>query len=335
MGNAMKSVCCVLEWENAEGLERENVRRFLGDLGQRLAQAASSKDLSVSLLIVFDEDVPVTNIREDIAASPALDSSGIAIRLLNAPATSYYDKKGLAAFFCEDDILIYADSDCEYVPDWFDLLTDPLLTGQASIAAGVTQALPAENLMEEASTFSWFFPHTDQRDRLHSKAKNRFFANNFAVTRKTLLDVPLPRFDASRAHGAEWRKRLAAKGYEIVHCPKAIALHKQYDSFADLMKRAAILGRDKDFGVAQNGGTRGKRLLRAFAAVLELNFKFLKRFFTVGLRNLSPSRWLPVLFIGLAFQWVASTRQLISALATSFAEEKADYRDLIDQASLV
>ncbi len=331
----MHSICCVLEWENAEGLERHQVRRFLDELGQRLSDASAKKGFSISLLIVFDEDVRVENVRADIASSISLANSGIKTNLLFAPSTSYYDKKGLAAFFSDDDFLIFADGDCRYVPEWFTALLDPLVQGQASVTAGVTLALPAETLVEDASTLAWFFPHKAPQDRLHTKAKKRFFGNNFAAKRSALVNVPLPRFDASRAHSAEWRKRLEMAGLDVLQCGDAVAWHKQYDSISDLLKRAAILGRDKDFGVAQNTKFRAKRLMRAFAAILELNVKFLTRFCSVGLRNIAPLRWLPTLAIGLAFQWVTALTQFGSGLTTTFEPEKTDYQDLIDQAQLI
>lgn len=327
----MNTICCVLEWENAEGLEREEARHFLGALIQKLEAFGESQNRKMELMIIFDEDVPKDDIEEDLTLSEAGPADRVEIKLLCAPGTGYYDKKGLAPYFTEADLLIYADSDCAYVPDWLEQHITAIEVEGASVSSGYTQALAPANLIEEVCTYAWFFPSEDPRDRLHRKAKNRFFANNFAAKRSVLLDVPLPRLDASRGHGGVWTKRLAERQVKLVKLPGARADHKQYDTVGDMFKRALILGRDKDFGLFINGAGRGKRIWRSFVALFETTVKFLQRFFTVAMRNTPVWHWPIVLVLGLAFQWITTARQMLAAIAQTYAEEQKGYSDLAER----
>ena len=328
----MTSLALVLEWENAEGLEREEARRFLDGIAGRLAEFGAATGNAVQLVLVHDEDVDPADLDADLAA--ASSAAGVDLRLIRAPGARYYEKKSVGALLTEADVLVFGDSDCTYGPDWIELLAAPILAGDADLVAGSTRAMAGDSFMEKASTFAWFFPSEAPADPLHKAAGRRFFANNFAIRADLMRQVPVPRFDASRSHGGAWLALIGAAGGRILRVPEAIARHKQYDSFGALMRRAALLGRDKDFGVAMAGASRGKRLLRALAAGPELTVKHLRRLVGSGRRALGLPMALAILPVGLAFQWVAGSTQIWSAATRPPPSEPEGYGDLLDRATV-
>lgn len=323
---------CILEWENAEGLERDEARAFLDATAARLTQYAQAQSAEVSLMLVHDEDVTQAQIDADIDACPAC--AHLPVSVLYTPDTPYYEKKAVGGLRADADILLFADSDCTYGPDWIAQLLDPILEGRSDITAGSTRALSSTHLIEQASTFAWFFPSEDPLDPLHGSASRRFFANNFAMRADLMARVPVPRFDASRSHGGAWLQRLGAAGATVLRVPDAIARHKQYDTVSGLLRRAAVLGRDKDFGIAQAGGSRLKRLVRATGAGVEMTLKYVRRMSGAGWRVLGPWRFFLVLPVGIAFQLVIWVSQLMCAATGRYAPEKDSYDDLIAASQL-
>src|SRR5690606_37722503 len=90
----------------------------------------------------------------------------------------------------------------------------------------------------------------------------RFFANNFAARKATLIAVPLPRHHGSRSHGGLWLRHLRNAGARVAWVDGAKAFHRQYDSVGDLMRRAWVLGRDGAISAEILAQRRGKRLRR-------------------------------------------------------------------------
>ncbi|MDB4117836.1 hypothetical protein N9582_06175 [Amylibacter sp.] len=330
----MVDICCVLEWENAVGIERIASRNYLNDLIIRLDNFGRLMAHEIELMIIYDETIKRSDLEENLLHAEALHAATIKVKFLRAPNTRYMDKKALAPHFTWANILIYADSDCYYDLGWLEQHIKTLKTETIGVSSGNTVALKSTNIVAEACTLAWFFPSEDPRDRLHSKANKRFFANNFAAKRHVLLDVPLPRLDASRAGSALWKKRLGEHQICVKKLPEAKAFHKQYDTVFDLFQRAYLLGRDKDFGVANDGAGRVKRLSRAITALFELTFKFLARFFTVGVCTLPVLHWPIILSLGLAFQWIAAVRQILCAMSKKYQPERVGYDDLIALAEI-
>ena len=305
---------------------------FLQTLIGEFRAYGSTANVIPCIMLVHDQSVDPKMLEADVKS--ALGQNEIDVRILNAPDIPYYEKKGLAALRSDADIAIFADSDCRYVDGWFSMLIDPIVAGEADVTYGSTRALDAENYVERVSTFAWFFPSNDPKDPLHAKAKSRFFANNFAVRSKVIGDVPIPRLAASRSHGGVWVKRLRATEYRMLQVNEAVAHHKQYDTFGELMGRAVKLGRDKDFGVAFAGAGRGKRILRSITALFELIVKFFQRLFGSARRTYGFFGMLSIALPGLVFQLVAWACQFWSALSRTHRSETEGYSDAISNSTL-
>ena len=322
-------VTCIVEWENASALERDAARLFLDGIGKRLSEFGKTSNLSTEILLVFDEDVSEDDLLEDVAACPSLENAQLPVRLLYTPEASYYEKKGLAAKHTQSEILLYGDSDCEFVPGWIEALTGPILRDEVDMCRGATQARMEEGTIPIASAIGWFFSTPSSRDPLQAKMADRFFANNFAIRRSVMEAVPIPRLAGSRTSGGPWIKRLNNANIRVKHVPEAIARHKQYDTFGDLMKRASLLGADRDISNAIAGRRRSTRVLRALRTYFSLVLSFLHRFAKVAPQYAKVWQLVPVFVIGFIFQIVAATSQLKSAVITNPREEKSDYDELL------
>ncbi len=285
--------------------------------------------------MVFDERVDQDQLREDFSGLVERHGEVLTPRFLFTPDTPYYEKKGVAAKNTDADVILFADSDCSYSETWLDELLAPILEGRADLASGFTQAQPGNNYVEKVCEVAWFFPTVNARDPLRAKASNRFFANNFAVTRAAIDAVPLPRIKASRSHGGYWVSKLREHSYRVEHVPGAIATHKQYDTWGDYFARAWLLGKDKDAAASMKRSGRAYRIKRAFGAYFELTVKYLRRFFVVAGSIHSVPGLLPALLLGLAFQWFAATSQMLSALFTPAVTSDFDYAAVTARARFV
>ncbi len=119
-----------------------------------------------------------------------------------------------------------------------------------------------------------------------------------------------------------------------VRVSEAVADRKQYDTFGDLMKRAKLLGADRDFSNAIAGRRRSTRVLRALRSYFAMSCSFLHRFVKVAPHYAKIWQFLPVLFIGLMFQIVAASAQFVSAVTANLGEEKDNYNELLEIAKV-
>jgi hypothetical protein len=327
-------ITCIVEWENANALERATAQQFLDGIGKRLIEFGKTTNLSAEILLVFDDDVDESDLRADIAACPNIDGDQLPIRLLYTPDTSYYEKKGLAAKHSQAEILLYGDSDCDFVSGWIEAITGPISRDEVDMCCGPAFARMEDGIIPVASAIGWFFPAPNARDPLQNTLASRFFANNFAIRRDIMEAVPLPRFDGSRTSGGPWVRRLKDANARVLHVPEAIAYHKQYDDFGGLMKRAWLLGKDRDFANAIAGRRRSTRILRAFRTYVSLTLQFFHRFVKVAPQYARIWQFVPVFFIGFTFQLVAATSQLKSAAMVTPRSEKQGYDELLKTSKL-
>ncbi len=330
-----RSVTIVLEWDNAEGLAQGKALHFLRELVATVRQSPAAISRPMTLLLVFDDGVDQADLRSMLDECAEDMEGSLEPKLLHAPDAGYYEKKGVAPFFDTSDILVFADSDCRYSDNWLEDILSPVLSGRADLAFGDTVALEDGSMMGKMSALGWFFPLRSSRDPLLKKGARRFFANNFAVRREVMIEVPIPRIAAARAHGGPWFRALAAAGVRTEKVTTAVAEHKQFDRFGEYLARAWMLGIDRDVGVAIADGSRPYRVVRAVTGVFEMTVKYLRRFFTVGLTRVTPIDALPVFLGGLSFVAVTAVSQLFASLTRSPATISSDYSPIIATTSIL
>ncbi len=330
-----KSITVVLEWENANGIGEEAAYAFLRGLVDGLCASKTAKLYSLRLLFVFDEHVDAMQLQRDLSAALSPISDGLVLEFLLAPGAPYYAKKGVVAHFASTEFLVYADSDCAYVPEWLDVMVQPLLEGQTDLTSGDTVADPGKTFMEKVSALAWFFPTESPKDALRPKGVNRFFANNFGVRTSALRDCPPPRHAGSRSHGSLWMAAWDRVGLRRKKVQAGVARHRQFDNFGAFIARAWLFGFDKDTANALQNPSRVYRCARAFAAYFELSMKFLCRWLAVGPSTLGFWGMLAGFLPGLAFQLVAAFSQSCYAVLGRRYEISSDYTDLRAAARLL
>ncbi|MFN4158425.1 MAG: hypothetical protein ACK4GO_08500 [Gemmobacter sp.] len=324
----MDRIACILEWENAKGLDRDEARAGLEALAAQLADHAKASNLAVNLVLVHDDDVSEGDITDDIRACPSLAAGGVQWRRITAPGTTYYEKKGIATQFTDAEVLIYADSDCRYAPGWVAALTRPLLLDEADVTYGPTEARLEPGVVARASALAWTWATPHPKDPFRIELPDRFFANNVAIRREAVRRVPWPRLPGGRVTCTVWRGRLAAAGLRMRQVPEAAGQHKQFDAIGPLMARAWMLGGDRDLTRALNGKGRAGRIARGVLALVKQPLSYWKRFARLGHVYAPGWRWPLVLLIGTGFRLTAAAGQLASALTRSATPERHGYDDL-------
>lgn len=247
----MTSILFVLEWENADGLEREEALGFLDGLSDRLADfVARNPGLDTRMTVIFD-GTPDAALAADIRKRAEGAFPGNRLLLLGSKGIPYYNKKQVAAAKSPGDIIVLCDSDCVYSEDWLDEIINPLLTGDADLCFGQTYADKGNSTLERASALAWFFPLRDVGDprQLEEREAPLLRANNCAFTREVLTTCPIPIHSGSRSHGGMWRRKIEAAGLRALYRPGAWNEHKQFDSLLDFYARAILLGRDRAIGL--------------------------------------------------------------------------------------
>lgn len=155
--SADNTISFVLEWENANRLEAEEALGFLHDLIDRIGSySLRHPNRRTRIAVLFDHDVSGEMV-ERIAGKCRNQFEPEDIVLLTCKGVPYYSMKMVAAYHTDSEILVYCDSDCIYVDDWIELITQPLLAGAAELVYGTSYASIGQTWKERASALSWFF----------------------------------------------------------------------------------------------------------------------------------------------------------------------------------
>lgn len=331
-----KTIAFILELDNAKGREREETLSFLRNLMKRVSDFRRVRPrCRLAMTIVFDEDTD----QDFLAAIGTICLAEIAkddFLQLATNGVPYYSKKMVAALNTEADILVYCDSDCRYEDSWLDALVTPLLEEQADLTFGATFAQLSPSLIERACAIAWFFPlGTD--DPIYIE-KPRFYANNCAITKKTIVSCPIPRHHGSRSHGGTWIRLIKESGRRTLFVEKATSFHKQYESLWALGKRAWLLGKDSNITRQLNWRrSRLERVRLAFSSSSERLSMFQKRLASpAGERVLRGSMdRVSIFLIGLYFQYTALVSQLAYAVFDRRPEVTFCYDDLLARTTTI
>lgn len=122
------------------------------------------------------------------------------------------------------EVLLLCDSDCRFPPDWVGNILAPFAErGDIHIVAGETTT-PIRSPYGLAMALTFVFPRFS-RDRGLIPSRT-YWANNVAVRRRTLLQMPIPdAFPVFRGQNIIHSARLSDLGHTIWRNPQARALH--------------------------------------------------------------------------------------------------------------
>lgn len=330
IGNQSKlSVAIALEWGNASEMMDEDSFRFANSLLKPIASAKHLYHLPLEFLIVYDpEEIEHSKVSSHLAPLWQDHIEWLKVTYLRAPKAAYFEKKSLAAFMTQADIVVYADSDCEYAPNWFSEIILPFHDKETMMSCGRTYAMPGA-FLEQVSSLCWFFPINNKRDPQNSP--KRFWGNNFAIRSEVMRQYPFVRQSDVRIWGGELVKTLISNKLAIVYSP-AEACHKQLFNLSYMFRRSITLGHHNDAWVALcKRPNRMYRMRRGIMNLFKTQNKFAKRYLQLWKDvGIHPGLAIPGYIVGAIFSAVSSFSQIVSAVVVNHPAPVRDYQPLVE-----
>lgn len=157
------------------------------------------------------------------------------------PGTRYGGMKNRSSALAESEILLLADCDCRYPPDWLERILEPFADPDVQIVGGETTT-PIRGPYSLAIALTFVFPRFSRDQALTPSAT--YWANNVAV-RRTLLEI-LPVPDPAclyRGQNIVHSKGAVDLGVTIWRQPQARVQHA-LPTLSELPARYLRLGRD-------------------------------------------------------------------------------------------
>ncbi len=155
----------------------------------------------------------------------------------------YYESKMRGAALVTGEILLYADSDCIYKPNWIEsLLMTYAQRPDIQLLAGET-GLRGSGPYVLAMSLAYFFDGFSGREDLYESPV--YYFNNVSFRRNFLLNYPIPhQLPLYRGHCSIHTRLLLAQGYKIWRQPQAQAGHAAPNGFSHFFWRFLLVGRD-------------------------------------------------------------------------------------------
>jgi len=157
--------------------------------------------------------------------------------------SNYYESKMFGAHRTESDIVVYADSDCRYERGWLAGLVTPFADPAVNVVAGET-GFGGRGAYVLAMKIIHSFDGYSGADDLYPV--RNYYANNFAIRRQLLLDVPIPTGLPLYRHACSWHcVELRRRGEVIWGQPRSRAVHAPPEGFSHFFWRFLLFGRDR------------------------------------------------------------------------------------------
>lgn len=246
------SFSIVIETENLARAEAALLDRCLASLAAQAPSPARANEV----VLVHTGDVPEARLERLRARYPW-------VTLARAPDdTGYYEAKTFGAARATGEIVVFADSDCRYEPNWLGALLAPFADPAVAAVAGET-SITIEDGFSFAVALTWGFTTFSRRAALHEVGY--YAANNAAFRRALLNDVPIPReVPVYRLKCATHAVLLRRRGYRVWKQDGARTLHPIPAPRGVFLWRYLVAGGD---GLAWQRVTRapGARLPAALA----------------------------------------------------------------------
>jgi glycosyltransferase involved in cell wall biosynthesis len=230
------SFSIVLETENVNNAGLDYLRRTLATLEAQTVSPATA----IETIITQSGDVP-----EDV-----LDELGKKypwVRALTVPADiDYYQAKMAAVREARGDIVVFADSDCAYEPDWLERLLEPFQRADVQAVAGHT-GMTVSNTFELGMSAVYFLhPQLRRRPADAVRPGSRYFANNVAFRRELLERRPIPEGKQFlRGQCTAHAEQLAVDGVIIWQQPHARAVHPPLRRARAFVWRFILVGEEE------------------------------------------------------------------------------------------
>jgi GT2 family glycosyltransferase len=166
------------------------------------------------------------------------------ISIQRLPAgTDYGDQKSLAVSFASGEVLVFADSDCLYRPEWLASLLETFANRpDIEVLAGET-AIAITGPFTLAMALVFFFPRFSYETEV-APARG-FYGNNVAFRREVFLRCPFPSgLPIYRGQNVVYSRLLRSAGIAIWRQPRARSVHSPPEGVWSALRRFFWTGRD-------------------------------------------------------------------------------------------
>jgi hypothetical protein len=166
------------------------------------------------------------------------------ISLQHIPAgMDYGDQKSIAMSFAAGEIVVFADSDCLYEPDWLASYLQTFATRpDVGVLAGET-AVAITGPFTLALGLIFFFPRFSYDTKI-APARG-FYGNNVAFRREVFSRCPFPSgLPINRGQNVLYSRSLRSAGISIWRQPRARSLHSPPEGMGAALHRLFLTGRD-------------------------------------------------------------------------------------------
>jgi len=158
-------------------------------------------------------------------------------------STGYYEAKTAGLDQTTGDIVVFADSDNVYKPQWLESLLAPFQGPRVEIVTGET-AVDLVDLIGFAYAVGFYFPRFSSETGM--RTVETYFSNNVAFRRSCLQRMPIPAgLPLYRGNEYLHSLTLRGEGVTIWKTPRARAVHGSPASLGEISERFLHRGADR------------------------------------------------------------------------------------------
>jgi glycosyltransferase involved in cell wall biosynthesis len=221
----------IIETANLSVADLDGLRESLESLTAQTVPVQSAAEA----FIVDSGDVPPDVLEKMLSAFPWVRD----MRL--PPGTGYEELKMAGAQASTGEVIVFADGDCRYEPQWLESLLSPFVDEKVMIVGGETTI---DNRGGYALGVSVAYSFSDRARSENLYETDRYHLNSVAFRRSVLQKVPIPSrrpcYRMTNLHVAA----LQAAGYTIYRQPRARARHAAPNGLTHFVWRSLLLGYD-------------------------------------------------------------------------------------------
>ena len=317
----MRSVCLIVEWENANSFPSEAASANVERLAGQVAGTAGRSNARFLIIVVYDPEMSSAVGAERLCDRLSANHGHVIdVRPLALRGGGYVGQKVAGIHAEPAEIYVFADCDCNYADDWFDAILAPLLSGEADYAYG-RNIMDTSTVWGCAAAVYWFYPlESDVPD-----GPREPFFSNLALTRTAYARYPFLRDPGDREACAMWSstvKQVPLRGkrllVKVLHPPPAVA-------FGDLARHAMTYGRIDDALASARGRSRVGRIRLATSRLFWRLVRIPARLVLVGrIGRAGPTQRLAMAGLSVLYVVTTTLSQLGWALAATHRKPTPD-----------
>ncbi len=232
-GSPLPSFSIVIETANLELADHWRLEASLASIAAQQPSPQKAREV----VLIDSGDAPLGLFPPLLEKYPWLTLHSI------EPGIDYGDQKSLTASLVSGEVVLLADSDCIYEPDWIGSVLSTFADHpEIGVIAGET-TVRIEDPYTLAIALIFFFPRFSNQTEV-APARG-FYGNNVAFRRQVLLDCPFPAgLSIFRGQNVIYSRMLYLAGIPIWRLPLSRSWHAPPDGFPAALARLFQTGRD-------------------------------------------------------------------------------------------